>query len=553
MTFEWTTNIVPANGSVAMEIVWTPKVEVKTKDTISIIDDRHFKKDVALIFKSIDSNTTNNKPTKTSVTTKTSKIFTGKLKIKSPSPPQGLLRHAIQSNKQKARAVVKDSAAAAVSRSAPLHAAGQMPLSELNVFSHQNRKHQNNGKENRSPPRSPTLSASALFDDIQFTPVNRKKEKPVDVDVNVDVDDIELLASLPTPVTKPTYNATYAVRNPSDTMEITSFEPNIASTVDRVTNSSEPKQLLAESDPRRKLFDLTKSICIENTTLPTSTAPIFNVTHTIVPASSLSNIKEETDVSMAMQNTFQLPTQSTNDNLKLDRSSQHGMDALHKKFQSMRNLDDISSKQKLLRDNLGSMPNLTEDLEVHAIENNRYFYQNTENDFQSNEKRNQSCVSSVFGGSVMSFKEQDFLAQSSRFDLDKTHGISSMGDVNRREFAVPQPVDNYFSKRTVDNEYHKRKQTPKWSPPKRTKLDSTSNSSICSSSQSVNRRTTSNWGGVKPKKFPYIPKLNLTKQKPEEERVVFFDPDHHFKCKSVCNVKIAAFRSIFLFVPAQRS
>ncbi|XP_037027156.1 protein abnormal spindle [Bradysia coprophila] len=534
VTFEWTTSRVPANGCTTMEIVWTPKVEVKTKDTITIVDDRHFKKDVALIFKSIDSSTTNAKPTKPSASTKTAKIVTGKLKIKSPSPPHGLLRQAIQSNKHKAKVSVKDSTAVTGSKATPLHAAGQLPLSELNVFGHHNKLQPNHGKENRSPPRSPTFSATTLFDDIQFTPVNRKSDKPADVD------DIEYMASLPTPVTKPTYNSTYAVRNPSDTMEITSFEPNIASTVDRITNSLEPKQLLAEADPRRKLFDMTQSICVENGTLPTSTAPIFNVTHTIVPASSLSNIKEEADESISMQNTFQLPTKlpavPTNDNSVMDRSSQHGMDTLHKKFQSMRNLDDISNKQKLLRDNLGSMPNLTDDLEVHAIENNRYFYQNVENGFQANAKRNQSSASSVFGCSVMSFKEQDFLAQSSRFDLDKSHGM--MGDVSRREFAVPQPVDNYAMKRTVDNEHHKRKPAPKWSPPKRSKLDSTSNSSICSSSQSISRRT-SNWGGVKPKKFPYaIPKLNLIRQKPEEERVVFFDAETHFK--SVINPDVFA-------------
>lgn len=513
-----------------MEIVWTPKVEVKTKDTITIIDDRHFKKDVALIFKSIDSNATNSKPTKpSSGSTKTSKIVTGKLKIKSPSPPQALLRHAMQSNQHRVKTTLKDSSSVTVSKTTTSrHAsAAQMPLSELNIFNHQNRLPQNHGKENQSPPRSPTMSVTALFDDFQFTPVNRHKEK--DNVKLADIDDIEY-ASLPTPVTKPTYNSTYAARNPSDTMEITSFEPNIASTVDRVTNALEPKQLNADSDPRRKLFDMTRSICIENGTLPTPSGPIFNVTHTIVPALSLSNIKEEPDVS----------AESINDKVKVDRTSQHGMDTLHKKFQSMRNLDDISNKQKLLRDNLGSMPNLTDDLEVHAIENNRYFYQSIETGFQENEKRNQSSASSVFGASVMSFKEQDFLAQSSRFDLDKSHGISLMGDMNRSEFAMPQPVNNYAMKRTHDTEHHKRRPAPKWSPPKRTKLDSSSNSSIHSSSQSVRRST--NWGGVKPKKFPYvIPKLNLTRHKQEEERVVFFDPEHHFKCK--CLVRQHVFSS----------
>lgn len=499
-----------------MDILWTPKVEVRTKDTITLIDDRHFKKDVALVFKSLDNKAT----TRPSVATKTTRNITGKLKIKSPSPPQ-LLRQAMLSNKQKVKSMAKDSMGTT--------AAGQMPLSQLNVCNpiQQNKFNPVHGKENKSPPRSP-LSVSAMFDEIQFTPVNRQK-----ANLAHDVDDIDYMASLPTPVLKPTHNFTYGLGNPSDTMEITSFEPNIASTIGKGTASLEPKEL--ELDPRRKLFDMTtRSLCPENGLLSTSTAPVLNVTHTIVPASGLTNIKEEpSDVSSTMQNTFQLSSrpkeEPTIELLTVQPTSQQGIDVLHKKFQSMRHLDDFTVEQKMLRDNQGSMPNLTDIVAVRSIECNRYFYQSIENGLQTNDKQNQSSASSVFGGSVMSFKEQDFLAQSSRFNLNESHGMDApITTKNRREFAMPQPIDNYRMKRPSDDEHGR--PPPKWSPPKRSKLDSSSNSSICSSNRSMRR--TSNWAGVKPKKYPYaIPKLNLTRPKQEEERVVFFDPEHHFKCK----------------------
>lgn len=500
-----------------MEIAWTPKVEVRTKDTITLIDDRHFKKDVALVFKSIDSNA-NTKATKPSAVTKTARNVTGKLKIKSPSPPQGLLRQAMLTNKQKVKSTAKDT----VSKTAHRHAAGQMPLSELNIFNQTNKVNPVHGKENKSPPRSP-LSVTALFDEIQFTPVNRQKTNLADVD------DIDYMASLPTPVLKPVHNFTYALGNPSDTMEITSFEPNIASTIGKETASSEPKEL--ESDSRRKLFDLTtRSLCSENGLLATSMAPVFNVTHTIVPALGLTKIKEEqSDASNTMQNTFQLsprlPEEPTNTLVAVQPNSQH--DALHKKYQSMRHLDDFSVEQKMLRDNQGSMPNLTDIVAVRSIESNRYFYPSIENGLKANDKGNQSSASSAFGGSASSFEEHDFLAQSSRFDLNKFMDVK-IAKINKREFAVPQPVDNYRMKRHSDDEHSKL--PPKWSPPKRSKLDCSSNSSIRSSNKSVRRA--SNWAGVKPKKYPYaIPKLNLTRQKQEEERVVFFDPELHFKGK----------------------
>lgn len=534
VTFEWFTKTIPSNNTVTMEIVWTPKVEVKTKDTITIIDDRHFKKDVALIFKSIDSNSNSNassKSTKPSVVTKTARNVTGKLKIKSPSPPQDLLRHAMLTNKQKFKSTAKHPVPATVSK-APLHVAGQMPLSEINIFNQQTKLNPVHGKENKSPPRSP-LSVTAMFDEIQFTPDNRRNKRNL-----ADIDDIDYMASLPTPVLKPvhpTHNSTYALGNPSDTMEITSFEPNIASTIGKGTTALEPIQF-SDSDPRRKLFDMTTgSLCHDNNM--TSTVPVFNVTHTIVPASfGLTEIKEEqADELNTMQNTFKLMSQlkedlSSNENFTAQRNSQHGIDTLHKKFQSMRHLDDFSFEQKILRDNLGSMPNLTDILAVKSIECNRYFYQSIENGLQANDKRNQSSVNSVFGGSVESFNEHDILAQSSRFNLNKSHGLDApLINENQPEFAFPQPVDNYRNKRHCDDHYGKQNKAPKWSPPKRTKLDSSSNSSICSSSNKSVRRTTTNWAGVKPKKFPHIPKLNLTRHKPEEERVVFFDPEHHFK------------------------
>ncbi|XP_075154837.1 microtubule assembly factor abnormal spindle [Haematobia irritans] len=59
ITLEWTENSVPAQNEITMELIWSPLVDVSCKETLQLIDDRNFRKDVMIILKSLP-----NKPVK---------------------------------------------------------------------------------------------------------------------------------------------------------------------------------------------------------------------------------------------------------------------------------------------------------------------------------------------------------------------------------------------------------------------------------------------------------------------------------------------------------
>ncbi|XP_013115134.2 protein abnormal spindle [Stomoxys calcitrans] len=59
ISLEWTENSVPAQNEITMEMIWSPLVDVSCKETLQLIDDRNFRKDVMIILKSLP-----NKPVK---------------------------------------------------------------------------------------------------------------------------------------------------------------------------------------------------------------------------------------------------------------------------------------------------------------------------------------------------------------------------------------------------------------------------------------------------------------------------------------------------------
>lgn len=52
LSIEWMEHTVPARDEVSMELVWSPLLEVACKETLQLIDDRNFRKDVMIILKS---------------------------------------------------------------------------------------------------------------------------------------------------------------------------------------------------------------------------------------------------------------------------------------------------------------------------------------------------------------------------------------------------------------------------------------------------------------------------------------------------------------------
>lgn len=52
LSLEWMEHTVPARDEVSMELVWSPVLEVACKETLQLIDNRNFRKEVMIILKS---------------------------------------------------------------------------------------------------------------------------------------------------------------------------------------------------------------------------------------------------------------------------------------------------------------------------------------------------------------------------------------------------------------------------------------------------------------------------------------------------------------------
>lgn len=219
MSLDWTGGDIPANGSVTVEIVWSPNQEFCSKDSIQLTDDRHFRKDVVFIFKSIDRN----KPTGVlKKTTARHPITTVHLVQKKPKTNIS----ASPRHRKKGTELVSVPNRRFTGMSRPCEPQQQgfqftvdikesnkrpalavkSPFREHNAVSSRNRESLGdifaiqNGKmvtdkENRSP--SSPANASELFDQICFTPASVKATRPVDKRSMRSHE--EYLASLPTP------------------------------------------------------------------------------------------------------------------------------------------------------------------------------------------------------------------------------------------------------------------------------------------------------------------------------------------------------------------
>lgn len=271
---------------------------------------------------------------------------------------------------------------------------------------------------------------------------------------------------------------------------------------------------------------------------------------------------------------------------------------LKKKFQSLKDLNisnsNLSLEQQILRCNQGSMPNLHKLDKVKSIENNRYFYQSIEKDLPLSESNelgaNASMYSMQNGISTLSvaFQEHEILAQSSvcnineigrtrpatsndgvipssvKYFIDSNDALHTAPTppVTSGVFAKPQPVvrntmkpseslerpsvitptSRSFSsgstqKRTRRVDFGSTKSLNKESPPKRVRLglDFESPSPHLPKGQSFRTKT---WGDVQAKKFriPKVPIHKLVLKKPQEKRVILYDPDLHLRGKrAACN------------------
>lgn len=440
-----------------------------SKETLQFTDDRGFKKDVAVILKSVDKNLTK-KGLKNSRKSQPVPGVIKKLKLKGPSPPKRIST----TKRSPLRSTTRTSSAVLLTKKVEVQASVETtfveqkieiktPLRPRNPFDSYNfsnigndffgseyRSAKKDNKENQSPASPPPTNASSIFDRIQFTPQTDKKGS------------LEYLASLPTPVG--IYNSESIVQRtelscrkfltspqsdesmmceittprPSEMTNVSHFIPDVCSTITKneikfiIENCEEDE---FDSDSRKKLFD--NSGYMERLSSETYvTCPIspqsfgdsktepsptrvehyltarnitLNKTHSVTPP-PLSMILEE-EASQDFGSTFSQQDQKT-----LQKTFQIAVNntPLRKVIsESCHDLsrENIKCETKNLRFNQGSMPNLADiDRGTNSIENNRYFYQ----------KIGKSSHD-------LMFKATEICAQSSRFNLNETGASKCVG------------------------------------------------------------------------------------------------------------------------------
>lgn len=463
---EWLNNVVPANGSIAMEIIWSPVVELSDKDKIHITDNRNFKKDILVIFKSVDKN----KP----VQKKGGAVQKSSVHLVQKRPKMSIQSSAGHLRKQSAERLLLQNANTnrlqqknlsesikTKVQSPKFTSTVRLPLTQRNFTTEQS----NNiftFSANKSPtqtlhksPIEMCANASAIFNEIHFTPVATHRVDRID-------SNLDYLASLPTPTLEPRQfqydispaDYTRMHRNSSTKNNLENQDPDSKNIWLCVSHpSSRDSSLLAnfETPLTHTKSTAATSILIEHIKTPDlMRRQLFeeqpsNKTYNILAttATILKNIEiggcDETSTDLDVNQT---KTITTNVDISLVGTP------LRKKYQSMRNLNSqLTTEQEILKINQGSMPNLNQIANFKPLDNNRYYYQSLKRDEldkvrleehdiieEDNCMQNQQTADiqqyshdiNTSGTSIIStksineiqFSEHEILAQSSRLNLN---------------------------------------------------------------------------------------------------------------------------------------
>lgn len=241
---EWTSNEIAPNSYASLEIVWSPKCEWATREVLQFTDNRNFKKDVAVVLKSVDKSNAAKLLKKATSRQALDRPVTKKLTIKSPSP------------RTKQRARIAAATLNAAKRNNAILSAGKTVddgyqitkkvLGSQNYATSTTSSFQSNSeyyrvddgasggsfsaeKENRTP--STPSNTSTIFDTLRFTPLasnngNGQKNN-------------EFLASLPTPTAaRANDNARRVISN--TTLQSETFDMSF----DLVNVQETPKKIL---------------------------------------------------------------------------------------------------------------------------------------------------------------------------------------------------------------------------------------------------------------------------------------------------------------------
>lgn len=502
---EWTSNEIPARSFISMDIVWNPVIAWSTREIIQFTDNRNFKKDVAVILKSIDKTKTSKANLKKSIGIKSyaaeNRVMTRKLALKSPSPRQKL-----QQRNRLNLAIVNGTNKKDVPMSAkvqPKKVLGtnnqvnfMQSLSSLSPVHHE--------KENMEPKSPPNMSN--VFDSLNFTPTTKCKP---------DTTSVDYLASLPTPNTNLEKNQSFSVRNHvmSTPLEMRSLDETqtliktpmikINDTTTTLNGFATPMDR-SEVDNSHYFNDINdRNLFAMQKTPGISTSEIFavpsrklnldipnvspngrtasenrdndisfgiNRTQTLsspIGLPKLSIIEEEHHSKIEMSETYikqndhhltynVVPTPPNQESSPAQPTENLVRDVelistpLSKKYLSMKELTDnntnLSLEQKILKMNQGSMPNLHKLDKVKSIENNRYFYQSVEKDLQEAEQtRNNDEENENLGDISVCSVKSTVSTQSVAFNEHEIQAQSSRLNLNEigRPKTAPKPMNNF--------------------------------------------------------------------------------------------------------------
>lgn len=445
---EWTSNEIPARTFLSMDIVWNPTVVWSTREIIQFTDNRNFKKDVAVILKSIDKSQSSRATLKKACANRSHgleyRVVTKKLALKSPSPRSKLQRNRL-STLSAVNAATNRKDTSISGRAQPKKVLGTSNQSSgvatMSIF---NSTPQTTEKENMKPHTLPNMSM--MLNVLNFTPAKKK----------LNTTNMEYLASLPTPTTKFEKNETPSVREPevsthiyrnlneTETLMSTPFKFKVNDQTTILDTFQTPIER-CDVDNSRYFVDLndrnqfamqtTPAFALDNIgskfigvadngvfTMPSRklNLDIRNVSPVMkVPAENRDNdtslavnrtqtltspiglpklaIIEEEQSKIEMSETYTKSGHHITYNIQdtvptskdLVRDVQLIGSPLSKKYLSMKELTDnncnLSLEQKILKNNQGSMPNLHKLDKVKSIENNRYFYHSIEKDLQETE------------------------------------------------------------------------------------------------------------------------------------------------------------------------
>lgn len=461
---EWMSKEISSEACAHLEVVWNPLKAISCREVIDIVDHFGNRKSVSIILKSCEL--------KKAVVRKTGSgnDYNKKLKLKAPSPPKIILnRHHISVQSRRRRTEFMDNniveeygsenIIVPMQQISPVkraQIATNFVISPLrNATNNQSKDdhelfHNNFGKENEVVLTPTTYNASTMFNSIRFTPLTETKPKGESK--------LEYLSSLPTPVTtkrddisvpkeillrknlmqagiSPEMQTPQVISRHEMGAEDQRYHTIIDKTPRRnvfmsstctsrvTTNQLQTRFELAENDNEESDEHLTyikgpssEEINEIEFILTTDQSGVMSKTQTFYtpPTIEVSPPIRQMDDGSKLQTTFKVDkSRSFYDNLRTDGFEyKNSPRLLSESMCEPKQPSPTSSQKATLKSNQGSMPNLN-DINMHHIEHNRYFYQQQQVEMIQQNMSMESVVSNV------DFKEIETCAQSSRLNLNE--------------------------------------------------------------------------------------------------------------------------------------